>query len=170
MPLKIPSARARSFAGYAALRSVSPSGITSAAPAPWMARAAISEPTFGASAQAAEASEKSPSPAANSRRRPNRSPSAAPVISSTAKLSVYALTVHSSCSIDAPRWTRIVGSAVVTTSASSATISDAMEATASTQPGLRAHLFLLEVDSGPVDYDPGGERKLTGEFRRPAVS
>ena len=72
----------------------------------------------------------------NIRRRPNRSPSAAPLISSTAKLSVYALTVHSSCSIDAPRCTRIVGSAVVTTSASSATISDAIDATANTQPGL----------------------------------
>ena len=60
--------------------------MTSAAPAPWTARAAISQPTSGASAQAAEASAKSASPAANIRRRPNRSPSAAAVISSTAKL------------------------------------------------------------------------------------
>ena len=118
-------------------RSAAPatSGITSAAPAPWTARAAISRPTLGASAHAADASENSPSPAANSRRRPNRSPSAAPVISSTAKLSLYALTVHSSCSTEAPRSMRIVLSAVVTTSASSATISDATDATISTQTG-----------------------------------
>ena len=135
IPLKIPSARARRSTGYAAVSSVSPSGITSAAPAPWTARAAISRPTLGASAHAADASENNPSPAANSRRRPNRSPSAAPVINSTAKLSVYAFTVHSSCSIEAPRSTRIVGSAVVTTSASSATISDATDATIKTQTG-----------------------------------
>jgi hypothetical protein len=67
------------------------------------------------------------------RRRPNRSPRAAPVINSTAKLSVYALTVHSSCSIEAPRSSRIVLSAVVTTSASSATINDPTEARARTQ-------------------------------------
>ncbi len=107
----------------------------SAAPAPWTARAAISQPTLGASAHAADAAEKIASPAANIRRRPNRSPSAAPLISSTAKLRVYAFTVHSSSSIEAPRCTRIVGSAVVTTSASSATISDAIDATPSTQPG-----------------------------------
>ena len=40
----------------------------------------------GASAQAADAIAKSPSPAANIRRRPSRSPSPAAVISSTAKL------------------------------------------------------------------------------------
>ena len=82
---------------------------------------------------------------ANIRRRPNRSPSAAPVISSTAKLSVYAFTVHSSCSIDAPRCTRIVGSAVVTTSASSATISDATDATIKTQTGPLRMSVLLTV-------------------------
>ena len=59
-----------------------------AAPAPCTARAAISQPMPGASAQAAEAAANRPSPAANSRRLPNRSPSAAAVSSSTAKLSV----------------------------------------------------------------------------------
>ena len=57
-----------------------------AAPAPCTARAAISAPSAGASAQAAEASANSAIPAANTRRRPKRSPSAAAVISSTAKL------------------------------------------------------------------------------------
>ena len=56
------------------------------------------------------------------RRRPNRSPSAAPVKSSTANVSVYALTVHSRFSIDALRSSRITGSAVVTTRLSSVTM------------------------------------------------
>jgi hypothetical protein len=42
----------------------------------------------GASAAAAEAPVKIVSPTANSRRRPNRSPSAAPVSRKTAKVSV----------------------------------------------------------------------------------
>ena len=58
--------------------------MTSAAPTPWNVRAAISKPTFGASAQNAEPSVKIASPSAKMRRRPKRSPSAAPVISSTA--------------------------------------------------------------------------------------
>ena len=58
---------------------------------------------------------KTPRPIANTRRRPKRSPSAAPVRSSTANVSVYALTVHSRLSSDAPRSSRITGSAVVTT-------------------------------------------------------
>jgi hypothetical protein len=59
-----------------------------AAPAPCTARAAISVPAFGDSAHAADAAANNPSPAANTRRRPKRSPSADAVISSTAKLSV----------------------------------------------------------------------------------
>ena len=72
--------------GNAALSSAIASGTTSAAPTPCMARAAISQPIVGASAHAADAATNSPRPAANMRRRPKRSPSAAPVISSTAKL------------------------------------------------------------------------------------
>ena len=60
--------------------------VISAEPAPWTARAAISQPTLGESAHAAEASAKSASPAAYRLRLPKRSPSAAAVISSTAKL------------------------------------------------------------------------------------
>ena len=52
--------RARS-AGYAAVSSVSVSGISIAPPAPWTARAAVSAPTDGASAAAAEAAENSSS-------------------------------------------------------------------------------------------------------------
>jgi hypothetical protein len=43
---------------------------------------------------------------------------------------LYALTVHSSSSIEAPRSSRIVLSAVDTTSVSNATISDAIEVSA----------------------------------------
>jgi hypothetical protein len=67
-------------------RAARPSGTMSAEPAPWTARAAISQPTVGASAQAADATAKSTRPAAYRLRRPKRSPRAAPVISSTAKL------------------------------------------------------------------------------------
>jgi len=48
------------------------------------------------SAAAADAPVKSSIPRTNIRRRPKRSPSAAPVRSRTAKVSVYAFTVHSS--------------------------------------------------------------------------
>ena len=86
MPLKSPSARPRCSGGNAALSSASASGITNAAPTPCTARAAISQPMLGASAHAADAATNSPRPATNMRRRPKRSPSAAAVISSTAKL------------------------------------------------------------------------------------
>jgi hypothetical protein len=54
------------------------------------------------------------------------------VISSTAKLRLYAFTVHSSCSTEAPRSSRIVLKAVDTTSVSSAAISDPMAVRATT--------------------------------------
>jgi hypothetical protein len=69
------------------------------------------------------------------RLRPNRSPSAAPVSSSTAKVSVYALTVHCRDSIDAPRSARIEGRAVVTTRLSSTTMKRAVETTAKVHLG-----------------------------------
>jgi hypothetical protein len=59
-----------------------------AAPAPCTARAAISAAASGARAHPAEDTANITSPAAKTRRRPSRSPSAAAVISSTAKLSV----------------------------------------------------------------------------------
>jgi len=62
--------------------------MTIAAPTPWTVRAAISEPAPGASAHAAEPAANTPRPMANTRRLPNRSPTAAAVISSTAKARV----------------------------------------------------------------------------------
>ena len=88
MPDQAPSARPRFSFGNASLRIVSVSGVTIAPPMPWIARAAINASMVGASAAAAEAPVKSASPATNIRRRPKRSPSAAPVRRNTAKVSV----------------------------------------------------------------------------------
>jgi hypothetical protein len=109
--------------------------VTIAAPTPWIARAAISVPVLGASAAPADAAVKIARPMTNIRRRPNRSPSAAPVSSSTAYASVYALTVHSSEEIVAPRSARMLASAFVTTRLSSTTMNSAIETTAKVQPG-----------------------------------
>ncbi len=83
---KMPSAEPRRCGGNAVPTSASASVVISAAPTPWAARAAISHPTDGATAHAADASANSATPPANIRRRPNRSPSTAADISSTAKL------------------------------------------------------------------------------------
>ena len=85
MPPHSPMAAPRFSAGTAALMSVSVSGVTIAAPAPCTARAATRAPALGASAAAAEAAVKTNRPTANMRRRPKRSPSAAPVSSRHAK-------------------------------------------------------------------------------------
>lgn len=68
--------------------SVMLSGMTIAAPAPCTARAAISTPMLGASAAAALDRVNTLIPTANIRRRPYRSPRAAPVSISTANVSV----------------------------------------------------------------------------------
>ena len=130
---QIPSATPRRAAGNASERIVSVSGITSAPPRPCTARAAMSASIDGASAAAAEATVKSAIPNANMRRRPKRSPSAAPVRRKTAKVRVYAFTVHSSSSIEAPRSTRITGSAVDTTRLSRTTMKRPTEVIASVQ-------------------------------------
>jgi hypothetical protein len=72
-------------------------------------------------------------PPANIARRPNRSPSAAPVNSRTAKVRLKALTAHCSSSTEAPKSARMVAKAVVMTSESSAIMKDASEVTPSTQ-------------------------------------
>ena len=88
---------------------------------------------MGASAAAAEPIVKIAMPATNIRLRPKRSPSAAPVSSRTANVSVYALTIHSSEDSDAPRWRFITGSAVVTTRLSNDTMNTATDVMASVQ-------------------------------------
>ena len=88
IPPQSPSARPRRSFGTPAERIVSVSGITIAPPTPCTARATSSIVADVDSAAAAEASVKMPSPIENISRRPSRSPSAAPVRSSTAKVSV----------------------------------------------------------------------------------
>jgi len=87
----------------------------------------MSAPAVGARAAAADETVKIARPITNIRRRPNRSPSAAPVRSSTANVSVYALTVHSRLWIVACRSSRITGSAVVTTRLSRVAMNTATE-------------------------------------------
>ena len=62
--LNRPIAVPRFSGGNAALSRVRPSVSSSAAPAPWTARAAIRKPTLGASALAADAAANRPSPIA----------------------------------------------------------------------------------------------------------
>ena len=90
MPPQMPSASPRRSAGTEADRTVSVSGITMAPPTPWAARATSSAKIDGASAAAADAAVKIAIPIISSRRRPKRSPNAAPVNSRTANVSVYA--------------------------------------------------------------------------------
>ncbi len=127
IPPQAPSATPRLSAGTAALRIVSVSGVTIAPPRPWAARATMSASTEGASAAATEAAVKMPSPITKSRRRPKRSPRAAPVRRKTANVSVNALTVHSRSSIEAPRSARITGKAFVTTRLSSIAMKSATD-------------------------------------------
>ena len=87
-PPQAPSASPRFSGGTAALSSVRVRGITIAPPRPWTARATLRASTLGASAAATDPSVKTPRPKANMRRLPKRSPSAAPVRSSAANVSV----------------------------------------------------------------------------------
>ena len=88
VPLQMPRARPRRAGGTAADRIVSVSGVTMAPPTPCRARAAMSVSMLGAIAAIAEPKVKIASPTRNMRLRPNRSPSAAPVMSSTANVRV----------------------------------------------------------------------------------
>ena len=87
-PPHAPRATARRSGGTPADRIVSDSGVTSAPPTPCIARARISTSLDGERAAAAEPIVKIARPMTKNRRRPNRSPSAAPVSSRTAKVRV----------------------------------------------------------------------------------
>ena len=78
MPPQAPSASGRRAGETASERMVRLSGVTNAAPIPCAARARISISLLGARAAAAEPRVKMPRPIVNMRRRPKRSPSAAP--------------------------------------------------------------------------------------------
>ncbi len=70
-------------------------GVSSAAPRPWMARAAISPPAVVASPAASEAPVKIASPVRNTRLRPQTSASRPPASSRLANTRMYPLTTHS---------------------------------------------------------------------------
>ena len=81
----MPTISPRRCGGNAVVRMVRLSGRTTAAPRPCTVRATTSSAASGASAHAAEASVNSASPRMKTRRRPNRSPSAAAVMMPAAK-------------------------------------------------------------------------------------
>src|SRR3954470_2831431 len=118
-PAHVPIARPRSCGGKVFEMIERVPGIMNAAPMPWIARAATSRVWLGARPISALDAANTITPPTNMRRRPKMSPSRPPVISSTAKLSVYALTVHSRPEMLAPRSFWIDGSATFTTVLSS---------------------------------------------------
>jgi hypothetical protein len=82
-----PKAAPRRSAGKTMVTMASVCGISMAAPSPWTARKAISQPAPGASPQAAEAIVNTVTPSANMVRGPSRSPSRPAVMTSTASTS-----------------------------------------------------------------------------------
>src|SRR5215467_13365727 len=112
-------------------------GTSSAAPTPWTARAAISRPTVGAAAQAPDAAANSATPHENTRRLPNRSPSAPPTSTSAASKSAYASTIHCAAATEAPSSRCMTGSATLTTVPSRNAMLDPRMATTSAQRGSR---------------------------------
>jgi hypothetical protein len=89
-------------------------GLSIEPPAPWSARAAISQPIPGARPHSSEPAPKAAKPAWNKRRRPTRS---AVDPASTRKLAstrVYASTVHCKPATEACRSRRMAGSATLT--------------------------------------------------------
>jgi hypothetical protein len=130
--------------GVASMINASASGTAMPPPMPCRARAAMRRAIVGLSAQNADAIVNTAKPAMNMRRRPYLSPNVDPVRMEAAKASAYALTVQLSPSIPAPSsWCR-VGSAVVTTSASSPTRNEANE------PRTRVQRCVVRNTSGAV--------------------
>ena len=77
-PDHAPIAAARSSGTKLASRIARLPGVSNAAPSPCSARAAMSTVVFGATAQSSDAPANHTTPVRNTRRRPNRSPSAPP--------------------------------------------------------------------------------------------
>jgi hypothetical protein len=87
-PDQAPTARARSSGWKTDWISARDPGVSSAPPMPCNARAAISISAFGASPHMTDASVNHTTPTTNTRRRPNRSPSAPPSRISPARVSM----------------------------------------------------------------------------------
>ena len=84
-PAHMPIALPRSAGGNVLVMIESVPGIISAAPQPWIAREATSQPSVGAKPIVAEAAAKTTTPIRKTLRRPKMSPRRPPVTSSTAK-------------------------------------------------------------------------------------
>src|SRR3954470_19594817 len=130
-PAHVPIARPRSCGGKVFEMIERVPGIMNAAPMPWIARPATSRVWLGARPISALEAANTITPPTNMRRLPKMSPSRPPVTSSTAKLSVYALTVHSRLERLAPRSFWIDGSATFTTVLSSMIMNSAKHMAAS---------------------------------------
>src|SRR3954453_9460460 len=166
-PAHVPIARPRSCGGKVFEMIERVPGIMNAAPMPWIARPATSRVWLGARPISALDAANTITPPTNMRRLPKMSPSRPPVTSSTAKLSVYALTVHSRLERLAPRSFWIDGSATFTTVLSSMIMNRAKHIAASVHH-LRLPSFrrmrsgtggvLSDADRGDlVAGDDGGE-------------
>ncbi len=87
-PAQMPIALPRSPAGNALVMIERVPGIISAAPTPWRAREATSQPSVGAKPAVAEARAKMVTPVRKTKRRPKMSPRRPPVTSRTANVRV----------------------------------------------------------------------------------
>ena len=86
-PAQAPIARPRSSGWKLAWSTDSDPGVSSAPPAPWRNRAAISQPVPWASPHSTEAAVNQTTPMRKMRRRPKRSPSAPPSSTNAASIS-----------------------------------------------------------------------------------
>ncbi len=129
-------ARLRSSGTNEASRIARLPGVSSAAPTPCNARAAMSTSAFGAMPQSTEATANQTTPTRKTSRRPYRSPRAPATSSSPARVRVYAVTTH--CNVARPVWNSrpMVGRAMPTTVASIEAMPEPSTVAASThRPG-----------------------------------
>ena len=116
---QIPRARLRSApSANVTVMIDSAAGATIAAPRPWTARAAISQPSDWAIPPANEASENTTRPSMNMRRRPSRSATRPPSRRNPPKVSTYAFTTHDRSAGAKCRAAPIDGNATLTIEAS----------------------------------------------------
>ncbi len=176
-PAQVPIAVPRCSGGNAWVMIERVAGIMNAAPIPWAARNATSAVSLGAKPIARLAMPKATTPNRNIRRRPKMSPRRPPVTIITAKVSVYALTVHSSADSEAcrPRW--IEGSATFTTVLSSITMNSAKHIAPSVHQRLFssvinrcrwASIALVTGVQSPVGRQAATSGRVSNVLRAPA--
>src|SRR3954451_12825832 len=157
-PAHVPTARPRAAGGKVFEMIERVPGIMNAAPMPCSARPATSQSCVGARPMRALDPANMITPVRKTRRRPKMSPRRPPVTSSTANVSVYALTVHSRLLRLAPRSRWMLGSATFTTVLSSMIMNSAKHMAASVH-----HLRLSSLRR--IRSGTGG-RVLSGDAER----